>query len=86
MRNLIIWMLVLVGLFSTWYFWIREKPVETRHIFYRLGPEQGEEEIPPSRTAPYAKVKQEIKDWLEIGGKAVPIVSFLLAFWIKKRK
>lgn len=34
----------------------------------------------------YAKLKAELRDWADIGGKFIPIISLVLAFIVKRRK
>jgi len=85
-KTAIIIMLVLIAIGSTYWFWLR--PSAEPEYSYVVMERRPMTDDPPAGAPPsrYVMVKQEIKDWIGIIGKLVPMVSLLLAFLIKKRK
>ncbi len=86
MKNVIIVVLCLIAIASAYWFWIKPAP-ETKYSFAVLRKVPMADDPPAGdEVSGYVMVKKEIKDWLDIFGKAVSPVSLLLAFWVKRKK
>ena len=82
-KKFIIVALILIAIGSTYWFWLRPAPkIEYVYSVVKKAPVAGD----PSEESGYAMVKKEVRDWLDIVGKAMPPLSLLLAFWVKRRK
>jgi hypothetical protein len=94
MRNTLIVFLLLVMISSLWWFWLM--PLANAQKAAAGGKDKTDALLksmplldaplgPPPPGAKYEQAKKEIKDWLDIGGKAVPIFSFIGALWLRKK-
>lgn len=86
MRNVIIIILLLVTVASVYWFWLRPPIVTISYYDQELKRDEPKPPPPPVEQPVYAKFKEELKDWLDIGGKAIPVISFGGALWLKRKK
>lgn len=90
MRNIIVILLLVVAVATTYWFWFKP-PVSQKFdmttAYEYVLPEKGVRPLlaPAPTVDKYAKFKQELKEWLDISGKAIPVVSCIGALWIRKR-
>lgn len=83
MKNLLVVFLLLITGATTYWFWLRPEPVKI--MKYEM-PEVSRDAPKPPPPPAYETVKHELADWFEIGGKAVPFLSFVGALWIGRKK
>lgn len=79
MRNLLIFTLIVLGVFTTYWFWIREEPLEYQTISLR--PEEA-----TSGDSMHPTVTSTIGEWADILGKLAPFLSVVLAFVLQIKK
>jgi hypothetical protein len=95
MRATVVVGLVIASLVLAMVFWFTPaktfRPMMMQYE-YVPRPEKGKDVGPPEAPAPpppktfYQKAKEEISSVLDVGGKASPVVTMILAIWTAKKK
>jgi len=98
MRDIIVWVLIILTLALVGWFWVKPTLVPSTPQFaemyklskalpeYVLPPEHYTPATPPPPSTFYEKLKTELVEWGKILGPFSPFVTIILTFAVKRRK